>query len=288
MTPKTPICLWCLFVAISFSLANAGAESAKDDWQPLFNGRNLDGWYKVLRGKKRNEDPDHLIQVHDGMVHMYKDATNGSQQPFGYICTEKEYSDYHIRFQYQWGTKKFAPRAEPDSKRDAGILYHVIGGDEVWPKSVECQVQEEDVGDIFTVYMRVTTTADPATTNLVSVVSTNAAGVVRTNKMAHAKFLPASEGGVSFDQGIAESIRRVQRNPVNEHDGWNTVEVIVRGENAIHIINGRTNNIANNISQKVKGEWVPVKKGRITLQAEGAEVFYRNVEIRSLSPELSK
>ena len=282
MKLKNPFGRWFLGVAsvVLFNVAVV-AENATD-WKPLFNGKNLDGWYKVLRGKKKNEDPNNLIQVHDGMVHMYKDATNGSQQPFGYICTEKEYSDYHIRFEYKWGTKKFVPRAEPDSKRDAGILYHVVGNDEVWPKSVECQVQEEDVGDIFTVYTRVTTSADPATTNLVSVVSTNAAGVVRTNKMAHAKFLPASQGGVPFDQGVAESIRRVQRNPMNEHDGWNTVEVIVRGNNAIHIINGKTNNIANNISQKIKGEWVPLDKGRITLQAEGAEVFYRNVEIRSL------
>ncbi len=275
-------CRFASIVVVTFSLAYQliAAESA---WTPLFNGKNLDGWYKVIGGKKKNEDPNNLIQVHDGMVHMYKDAEAGSKQPFGFICTDKEYSDYHLRFEYKWGVKKFAPRADPESKRDAGVLYHVIGKDDVWPKSVECQVQEGEVGDIYTVYTRVTTFADPQTTNAFPVVSTNAAGVVKTNMIPRPKFLPEAKGGVPFESGVSGNIRRVIANPPNEHDDWNTVEVIVRGENAVHIINGKTNNIANNISQFVDGKWVPLKSGRITLQLEGAEVFYRNVQIRSLS-----
>jgi hypothetical protein len=272
-------------IAISI-ISSVGAES-KQDWKPLFNGKNLEGWYKVLRGKKKNEDPNHLIQVHDGMIHMGKDAEAGSEQPFGFISTEKEYSDYHLRFEYKWGTKKFAPRDGEETKRDAGVLYHVVGGDEVWPRSVECQVQEGDVGDIFTVFTRVTASVDPKSTNAVLNVMTNAAGVVKTNMLPHVEFLAPSEGGIPFEQGVSGNIRRVQRHPMAEHDGWNTVEVIVRGDNAIHIINGVTNNIASNISQMVKGEWVPLKSGRITLQVEGAEVFYRNVQLHSLSRAVS-
>ncbi|MDB6026000.1 MAG: hypothetical protein JWM68_2223 [Verrucomicrobiales bacterium] len=281
-----------LFLTAFFSIALAGvfcanstAKSSKEGWQPLFNGKNLDGWYKVIDGKKKNEDPNNLIQVHNGMVHMYKDTLADSRQPFGYISTDNNYSNYHLRFEYKWGKKKFAPRNGPNDKRDAGTLYHVIGNDGVWPKSVECQVQEGDVGDIYTVYTRVTASADPKTTNLVAVVGTNAVGVVKTNMFAQPIFLPAAKGGVPFEHGVSGNIRRVMRNPMNEHKGWNTVEVIVREDSAIHIINGKTNNIANNISQMINGKWVPLTAGRITLQLEGAEVFYRNVEIRSLTPE---
>lgn len=212
---------------------------------------------------------------------MYKDAEAGSKQPNGYIVTEKEYANYHLRFQYKWGTKKFASKI--DAKRDAGLLYHVIGKDGVWPKSVECQIQEGDTGDIFTVNTRVTTTVDPISTNRISNVVTNSnTGIVKTNYNTQPVFKDASEGGVPIIQGVSDSIRRVKRNPENEKDGWNTVEVIVRGDSSTHIINGKVNNKILHLEQMVDGKWVPLTKGKILLQQEGAEVFYRNIEIKIL------
>src|SRR5207247_2917055 len=127
----------------------------------------------------RSEDTNHLVQIHDGAIHMYTSAPDGSAQPVGYIDTDKEYSNYHLRLQYKWGEKRFAPRAK--TKRDAGILYHVVGKDGVWPRSVECQIQEKDVGDLSTVNTRLNAEVDPTTTNIVSEVSSNEAGVVRSH-----------------------------------------------------------------------------------------------------------
>jgi hypothetical protein len=248
--------------------AEPSASSARDGFQSLFNGRDLAGWYTISKGKTNN-DPDHLFQVHDGMVHMYKDATNGSKQPFGYICTEKEYADYHLRFQYKWGEKKFIPKV--NAKRDCGLLYHVVGPDGVWPQSVECQIQEGDTGDIFAVSTRVSTTIDPSTVPPAD--STNATQVA---------FKPASAGGVPFVQGVAKGVRRVRRSENHEVEGWNTVEVIARGGSSVHIINGKTNNAVLKLERFVNNEWVPLTQGRLLLQQEGAEVFYRNIEIKLL------
>ncbi len=259
----------------------ARAEKKEPGWTPLFNGKDFSGWYIISGQKPKNEDPTHLFQVHDGMVHMYKDAENGSKQPSGYIVTEKEFSSYHLRFQYKWGGKKFQPKE--NARRDAGLLYHVIGKDGVWPKSVECQIQEGDTGDIFTVSTRVTTTVDPKTTNVVSEIFTNAAGVMRTNQTVRPKFMEMGDGGVVFVQGVSNNIRRVIRNPENEREGWNTVEVIVRGDSATHIINGKVNNRILHLEQMVEDKWVPLTKGKILLQQEGAEVFYRNIEIKMLA-----
>src|SRR5439155_10421947 len=152
---------------------------------------NLDGWYIVIRNAK-STDPDHLVQIHDRAIHMYKDAPEGSAQPVGYIVTDKEYSNYHLRLQYKWGTKRFEPRAK--TRRDAGILYHIVGKDGVWPRSIECQIQENDVGDIFTVYTRLTASVDPATTNRISEMVTNQAGVIRTNQSVRPVFLEPEKG----------------------------------------------------------------------------------------------
>ncbi|PYJ03054.1 MAG: hypothetical protein DME25_13705, partial [Verrucomicrobia bacterium] len=207
---------FCLFAAglmaaatpCSAAPATAANADSKAGWNPLCNGQNLDGWYIWLKGKK-NEDPDHLVQIHDGEIHMYKDAPAGSPQPSGYIATEKEYSHYHLRLQYKWGTKRFAPRA--NVKRDAGVLYHFVGKDVVWPRSVECQIQEGDVGDIFTVNTRLTAPVDPKTTNVISKVVTNETGVVRTNQSMMPIFLASENGGVPVVQGVSGGIRRVIR-----------------------------------------------------------------------------
>lgn len=257
------------------------AEKKEDGWKPLFNGKNLEGWYIFLGKGPKNTDTNHCVQIENGALHMYRGKADGSQQLFGYISTEKEFSHYHLRFEYKWGMNRFSGRAK--SKRDAGVIYHMIGEDTVWPKGVECQVQERDVGDVFTVSTRVTTTVDPKTTNVVFNVTTNeATGVLRTNQSLLPVYLEPEKGGVPMVQGVSPGIRRVLKNPLAEREGWNTVEVIVRGDSAIHIVNGTLNNRVTAMEQFVDGEWVPLTRGKIIFQLEGAEVFYRNIEIKEL------
>jgi hypothetical protein len=256
-----------------------GGRASETGWKPLFNGKDLDGWHIVIRNG-RSDDPEHLVQIHDGVIHMYKDAPPGSQQPNGYIVTERDYGNYHLRLEYKWGAKKFIPKL--NAKRDAGLLYHVVGKDGVWPRSVECQIQEGDVGDIFTVNTRLIALVDQGTTNFISKVVTNDAGVLQTNRTIQPVFLEAEKGGITFVRGVANGITRVIRNPMNEHDGWNTVEVIVRGNNATYVVNGQVNNKAANIQELVANQWVPLARGRLALQLEGAEVFYRHIEIKDL------
>lgn len=263
-------------LAIAFAVLPRVA-SAQQPWQSLFNGRDLEGW-RIVIGNGQAKDTNHLVQVDAGAIHMYKDAADGSRQPAGYIVSDREYSNYHLRLEYKWGGKRFGDREK--AKRDAGILYHVTGKDGVWPVSVECQIQETDVGDIWTVRTRVEGFVDPATTNRFAAV-TNATGKIVTNEVAPV-YLPAERGGVALLRGKAGQIQRLIRSPMNEREGWNTVEVIVHGDQATYIVNGKVNNEARNIQQLVEGKWVPLAKGRIALQLEFAEVFYRNIEIQEL------
>ena len=96
-------------------------------------------------------------------------------------------------------------------------------------------------------------------------------------------YLPAAKGGIPFARGTAKGIQRLIRSPMNEHDGWNTVEVIVRGDRATYIVNGVVNNEATKIEEMVDEKWRPLVKGKIALQFEYAEVFYCNVEIQELT-----
>ena len=49
-----------------------------------------------------------LVEV---VNHLTGDPADGSEMPFGYICTKDELGDCRIRFQYKWGQKRFGTRA---------------------------------------------------------------------------------------------------------------------------------------------------------------------------------
>ena len=233
------------------------AKSGEAGWQPLFNGKDFDGWYVHIRDKEKNSDPTGIVGITNGMIHMYSKAEQGTKQPVAVLCTKEDFSDYDLRFEYKWGTKKFAPRV--DKFRDAGVLYHCYD-EKVWPSSIECQIQEGDVGDLFIVRSQASTTTDPKETRRV--------------------FLPREAGGVVGTFGNPDGVVGVKKNQICEKEGWNTVEVKVRGSSAVHVVNGQTNHMIFNMARQVDGEWKPLTKGKIALQAEYSEVFYRNVEIR--------
>src|SRR5690606_20477198 len=83
-----------------------------------------------------------------------------------------------------------------------------------------------------------------------------------------------------------QRVARIIKSKTLEHDGWNSVEVIVRGDAALHIVNGEINNYCINIRapEENSKKLVPLVQGRIAFQAECAEVFYRNIEILELDP----
>ena len=238
-------------------------------WQPLFNGRDLSGWYTFLQQHGRNADPDRIIAIDDGTIHLYRDTANGSRVVQGYIATEKQYGNYHLRLQYRWGEKKFEPRAA--LPRDAGLYYHMVGEDAVWPKGLQYQIQEGNTGDLLALYgLQADSWIDPATKDLKT----------RTFQDSKLGGLPVVFGG----DGISYQTRGV----MNELAGWNTLEVIARGTSVTHVLNGKTVNRGENV-RKVDAnnpaQVAAVTEGRIALEIEAAEIQYRNIEIKQIDAE---
>jgi hypothetical protein len=263
-----------LIAAASVSSLTLRADAdSKDASVTLFNGQNLDGWSVFIEKQPAGTDPNQIFQVVDGVIHVYRSAEAGSAQPFGYIATKKVYSHYRLKLEYRWAEKKFEPRAK--LVRDSGLLYHVTKNDGVWPQSVECQIQERDVGDIFTINTRVSSMVDP-----------KQIPPDEPKQWAGAQYLPAERGGVEHTLG-GDWIARIRKSATHEQDGWNTVEVIVQGDRAVHIVNGQENNRCFNFQQLDRengGQLLPLREGRIALQAEGAEVLFRNIVLTPLDP----
>jgi hypothetical protein len=70
----------------------------------------------------------------------------------------------------------------------------------------------------------------------------------------------------------------------NHEQGWNTCEIVTKGEQAEHRLNGhvvaRLKN-ARRPKPENSDDFVPLNKGRILLEIEAAEIFFRNVEIKT-------
>lgn len=230
------VCFFVLFFTGLYTQAQVapGSQLAppKHKMTPLFNGRNLSGWYSFLASKGKDNDPEKVFAIEDGMLHI-------SGKEFGYICTEKTYTNFHLVAEFKWGTKKYHPRDADTIKRDNGICFYFPVGekDKVWPKSIECQVQEGDVGDIWLI--------DGATVMVDG---------LRT---------------------VPKDYFRVQKKTDGEKPNgqWNRVEVLADKGNITYWVNGL---VVNNAT-------LPnITEGKILIQSEGAEIFYRKIEVSSL------
>jgi Domain of Unknown Function (DUF1080) len=187
---------------------------------------------------------------------------------FGTLITEDEYENYHLKLEFKWGQKKWPPRLH--LPRDAGLLYHGYGEPgsvgKRWHATQECQIQEGDTGDYWPI--------GGVTIDIPSVQTDTSKWWIYKPGAALRTYFFANE----------MSERRCFKNPDNEkpHGQWNTVEVIASGDSSIHIVNGKVVMRLYNSRKIVNGVSTPLTKGKITLQSEGAEVYYRNVVIRKV------
>jgi hypothetical protein len=278
--------------AVGIAIAPARARvlaPTQAAWTSLWNGRNLDGWTTwiatpdrsvAVADVKRDDTGKYLEPIGPerdplGIFSVVqidgRPAIRISGQVFGELRTKTSLQNYHLRLQFRWGDKKWPPRAGADTPRDSGLLYHVHSapgdGGRVWARSIELQIQEHDVGDLYAIG---------------SVIAVRAKARRGTSPLLYD--YDANGDWTFFSQAQGASGRCIKQ-PDNEKPTgeWNTVELIAFGQDSIHIVNGR-------IVMRLHGPLdisgavpVPVTSGPIILQSEGAEVFYRDVEWRPIT-----
>jgi hypothetical protein len=64
---------------------------------------------------------------------------------------------------------------------------------------------------------------------------------------------------------------------------WNTVELVCVGEDSIHIVNGQVVMRLHRTLRLDAPTPEPVNQGPLILQSEGAEIFYRGIELRPIT-----
>ena len=275
-------CLVLLFVA-SASLPLRAAEpdlaAPKSEWRPLFSGSDFTNWDKFLVAADGqspivpNLDPKGVFTVASvdggGAVHV-------SGEGYGAITTQEEFTNFHFRVQYKWGLARWGGRAQVG--RDSGILYCGVGQPNPgtgWLTSVENNVMEKGVGQWWSVNG--------------AVIDCEGEWVTAANEL----YVPYKREGKGEKNIVwkagAQRITATSANGITPpfdvetvFGNWGTVEVVFWGGNCIHILNGHVNLVAVNPRYKKGSQWTPLKHGKIQLQSEGGEVYYRKAEVRPL------
>lgn len=184
--------------------------------------------------------------------------TNGvlriSGEDIGYLATKETFANYRLVAEFKWGEETWGDRKF--NARDSGVLVHGSGPDQVWPKCIECQMIEGGTGDLLVVngaYLTVN-------------------GVRKGPRIER------------FDRPGRNPWQDVKgfRGPheiENPHGEWNTLEVICEGGKVGVTVNGH---------KTLEGTNAIPQSGKIMLQTERAEVFFRRLDLYPLHASTSR
>ena len=248
------------------SNAAVAADTAPQAAIKLFNGKDLNGWYTYLKDRGRDQDPQKVFTVADGMLRI-------SGEEYGCVTSDKEYENYRLVMEFKWGEKTWGGRV--DKARDSGLLVHSVGEDGadggMGMHSIECQMIEGGTGDILVVgdesetYKATATVAPEKDGNCYVYQADGQPATIHSGRINWWGRDPQWQDVKGF-----RGAKDVEK-PLGE---WNRLECLAEGGTLTVTLNGVVVN---------KCLEVAPQKGRIQIQSEGAEVFVRLVELTPLA-----
>ncbi len=236
--------------------------AGSDDWIPLFNGRDLEGWTPKITGQALGEDPLGTFRVEDGLLTVGYEAYDGFQGRFGHLFWAESLSRYRLRVEYRFVGEQVA--GGPGwAWRNSGVMFHAQSPetmtlDQDFPISLEAQFLGGNGTD-----------ARP-TANLCT---------------------PGTH--VVMEEALVDAHCVTAQGPTIHGDAWVTVELEVLGDSLItHLVDGDTvlrysrpavggGNVDGH-DESVKVDGTPLSGGYIALQSESHPVQFRSVMLRRL------
>ena len=265
------ICLFILLIFIQGCVQKK--ERSKEDWVPLFNGKDLTGWDIKIKDHPFNENYRNTFRIEDSILRVsYTDYGKFDNQ-FGHLYTQTPYSYYKLKLQYRFVGDHLAD-APVWADRNSGVMLHSQSAKSMnlhqdFPVSLEFQF-----------------------------LCGNGKDTVPTGSVCTPGTFITYEGKPYLEH-IKESNSKTYLK--NE---WISAEAEVYGDSLIrHIINGDTvltytkpmigegfvNNTLTWATANITDSmiWInkantPLKEGYIALQAESQPVDFRRIELLNL------
>ncbi|MBI4325869.1 MAG: DUF1080 domain-containing protein [Chloroflexi bacterium] len=242
----------------------------------LFNGRDLGGFYSWLVDTKR-QDPRGVFSVTNGLIRI---SGNG----LGYLASEKEYQDYHLVAEFKWGKTNWSWGDRLGKARDSGLFLHATGpdgnshdGQGAFMAAIECNLFQGATGDFLLIRG---TAADGS--------------LLAPRLTAEVAEERDTDGWYTWRKGgrqqtierwgrlnwFAKDARwkdlldfRGSHDLESPYGEWTRVECICREDRITLRVNGTAVNEAFKVFPRA---------GKILLQCEGSEIFFRALELHPL------
>ncbi|WP_297798303.1 DUF1080 domain-containing protein [uncultured Eudoraea sp.] len=117
-------------------------KTVLNNWRPLFNGTDLDGWTMKIFGHPLGENFGNTFRVSDGILSIRYDAYGDDfKNRFGALYFNEELADYRLKVEYRF-VGETAPGAPDWGFRDSGVQFHSqspasLKADQPFPVSLE-------------------------------------------------------------------------------------------------------------------------------------------------------
>jgi hypothetical protein len=258
---------------------SSGNRTSNSNSISLFNGRNLDGWHTYTSATK--SDNPGIFVVENGMLRI--NGGDGRRAYYGGIITDDSYENYHLSLEYKFAGPTHGERK--NNARDSGIHLHCTGSPEGanWPASIEANIMEGDTGSFWLVgntHQRGLDGLDDEG-NPVKLAITVEAEKIKNEWYYRPGAAPIRiEGRDKFVNPVFKDVNytdtlgwRKESDWDSPFGKWTKVECICRGDTIEVYVNGKLANKATQIS---------LTRGRICLQAEAADILYRNIRLTPL------
>lgn len=191
---------------------------------------------------------------------------------YGCVISNESYRNYHLRLQVKFGELRWEPRLE--KAIDSGLLYHSVGepGHDYWfswMRSFEFQVMQSG-------------TTEGNSGDFWSITGSKADIKISKPKPDEPTYSYDPEGMwlTVGSQGVTNFCSSQDYNsPEGE---WTTLELICYEGKSLHIVNGKVAMALQNLRHSSEQGDMPLLEGKLQLQSEAGEVFYKGIEIRLL------
>lgn len=242
----------------------------------LLNGTNLAGFHTWLVDTKR-ADPRGVFMVADGLLCLSGDG-------LGYLATEREFADYHLVAEFRWGSTNWPWGDRVGKARDSGLFLHATGPDGnsfdgrgAFMAAIECNIFQGATGDLMLIRGKDVDGREIAPQFSAEVGPTLDLDGWHTWRRGGRRATIQRWGRLNWfakDRNWKDRLNfRGPRDVEKPHGEWNRLECVCDGGRIAVHLNGVVVNEAFDVQPRA---------GRILVQCEGSEIYFRKLELRPL------
>jgi hypothetical protein len=236
--------------------ANSDAASTDAAAEPdagfraLFNGVDFSGWDRYLGEPSPTEPPLGLDNDPRGVYRIValdgEPALRISGEVWGALISQEQFCNFHLRAEYEWGSLVWPPLNAVDS----GLMFLSTG----------------PLGAV------------------------NAGGDALSDPLGSGAFMVSMEYqlapndvGTLYNLGPIAFATTAHVASTELPGGWNQLDIVHQGDGATTLLNGQQVTQASGFSLKWPGQAAAALScGKLQLQSEGAEIFFRRLEVQAL------